>query len=176
MLALAGPGDASDDGAPATWVSWLKLVLGLLLVLVAARQWRGRPHEGDEAAAPKWMGALDGFGPGKAAGAAAFLGGVNPKNLLLIVAGAMAIAQTGIPGGEQAAAWVVFVAIASIGVATPVVIYFVLGENAGPLLGRLKDWMARNNAVIMAVLCLIIGVKLVGRRGVRPVHVRELSR
>jgi hypothetical protein len=30
------------------------------------------------------------------------------------------------------------------------------------LLGRLQDWMARNNAVIMAVLCLVIGVKLIG--------------
>jgi len=30
------------------------------------------------------------------------------------------------------------------------------------LLDGLKDWMAHNNAVIMAVLCLVIGVKLIG--------------
>jgi hypothetical protein len=30
------------------------------------------------------------------------------------------------------------------------------------VLGGLKDWMGRHNAVIMTVLCLIIGAKLVG--------------
>jgi len=56
VLAVAGPGGASEAGQPAAWVSWLKLVLGVLLLLVAARQFRGRPHEGEEAALPKWMG------------------------------------------------------------------------------------------------------------------------
>jgi hypothetical protein len=43
---------------------------------------------------------------------------------LLIVAGAAAIAQTGISPGQQALALTVFVVIASIGVGRPVVIYF----------------------------------------------------
>jgi hypothetical protein len=30
------------------------------------------------------------------------------------------------------------------------------------VLERLKNWMAANNTAIMAVLCLIIGVKLIG--------------
>jgi hypothetical protein len=30
------------------------------------------------------------------------------------------------------------------------------------MLARLKDWMTQHNAVIMAVLCLIIGAKLIG--------------
>src|SRR4051812_36117244 len=63
LLALAGPANASDGGEPATWVSWLKLALGLLLLLVAVRQWRGRPRSGEEAPAPKWMRALDHFSP-----------------------------------------------------------------------------------------------------------------
>ena len=46
---------------------------------------------------------------------------------------------------------------------------FVLGwliglgvVGAADLLGKLKDWMGQHNAVIMTVLCLIIGVKLIG--------------
>jgi hypothetical protein len=46
VLAVAGPADASSHGKPATWVSVLKLVLGLLLLLVAVRQWHGRPRPG----------------------------------------------------------------------------------------------------------------------------------
>ena len=55
-----------------------------------------------------------------------------------------------------------FALIGTVGVAAPVVIYFALAERAGPVLDRLKSWMAQHNAVIMAVLCLIIGVKLIG--------------
>ena len=162
VLLVAGPANANDEGEPATWVDVLELVLGLLLVLVALRQWRGRPHDGEEAPTPKWMGAIDSFTPPKAAGAGAVLAGANPKNLLLAVAAAAAIAQTGISGGEQALAYAVFALIGTIGVAAPVVIYFAMGDRAGPILDRLKGWMAQHNAVIMAVLCLIIGAKLVG--------------
>jgi threonine/homoserine/homoserine lactone efflux protein len=162
MLLVAGGADASEEGEPATWASVLELVLGVLLLLVAVKQWRGRSHEGEEAETPKWMSALDRFTPPKAAGAGVLLSGLNPKNLLLTVAGAAAIAQAGISTGQQVVALVVFVLIASIGVAVPIVIYFGLGDRAGPLLERLKGWMARNNAVIMAVLLLIIGVKLIG--------------
>jgi hypothetical protein len=44
----------------------------------------------------------------------------------------------------------------------PIVICFALGGRAGPLLERLKNWLSQNNAVIMAVLMVIIGVKLIG--------------
>jgi len=161
MLGLAGPA-ANDDGDPASWVSWLKLALGAALLLLAAKQWRGRPHGDEEPAAPKWMGAIDGFTPVKALGAGAVLSAANPKNLLIAVGAAAAIAQTGIPGGEQAIAYAVFVIVGTIGVGAPVVIYFALGERAGPILDRLKQWMAHNNGVIMAVLLLVIGVKLIG--------------
>ena len=162
VLLVARPTNANDDGEPATWVDVLKLVLGLLLFRIALRQWRGRPHDGEEAATPKWMGAVDAFSPAKAAGAGAVLAGANPKNLVLAVAAAAAIAQTGIPGDEQAVAYAVFALIGTVGVATPVVIYFAMGDRAGPILDRLKLWMTRHNAVIMAVLCLMIGAKLVG--------------
>ncbi len=162
LLALAGPVSASSAGEPAGWVDWLKLVLGLLLIGVALRQWRARPHGDDEVATPKWMGALDGLTPAKAGGAGVVLSAVNPKNLLLIVGGAAAVAQLGLSTGDEAVAWIVFTVIASIGVGVPVVIYFVMGDGAAALLNELKTWMARNNSVIMATLCLIIGVKLVG--------------
>ncbi len=82
----------------------LELVLGVALVLLALKQWRGRPHDGEQAPTPKWMGAIDGFTAPKALGAGIVLSGANPKNLLLSVAAAAAIAQTGISGGEQAVA------------------------------------------------------------------------
>jgi threonine/homoserine/homoserine lactone efflux protein len=162
LLAIADPAGANDDGTAADWTYWLKLVLGLALVLLAARQWRGRPHEDDDVATPKWMGALDDFTPAKAAITGVALSIVNPKNLLLVVGGATALAQFGLSGGDETICWIVFTVIASIGVAAPVFIYFAMGNRAGTMLDELKTWMARNNAAVMAVLCLIIGVKLIG--------------
>ena len=55
-----------------------------------------------------------------------------------------------------------FRVIASIGLATPVVIVFAAGDRSAELLGRLKTWMSQNNSVIMAVILLLIGAKLLG--------------
>jgi hypothetical protein len=162
VLAVAGPADASSSGAPATWVSWLKIILGAGLLLIAARQFRGRPHGEDQAPMPKWMGAIENFKPAAALGTGALLAGANPKNLLLAVAGAAAIAQTGIAGAQQAIAYLIFAVIATLGVGAPVVIYFAMGERSQELLSKLKNWMGQHNAVIMSVLCLIIGAKLIG--------------
>jgi threonine/homoserine/homoserine lactone efflux protein len=162
VLSVAGGAGASIDNGPATWVDVLFLILGLLLIGVAVRQWRGRPHGDEEPPTPTWMGALDQFTPLKAGGAGVVLSALNPKNLLLAVAGATAIAQTGIPAGQQALSYLIFVVIASIGVAAPVVIYFAMGERSQDLLADLETWLAHNNAVIMAVLMLVIGVKLIG--------------
>jgi Sap, sulfolipid-1-addressing protein len=130
--------------------------------LLAVKQWRARPAEGMEVEMPKWMAAVDSFTPIKSAGFAAFFGGVNPKNLLLILAAASTIAQTGISGGEQAIVYGVFCLIGTLGVAIPVIVYFALGDRAPALLRRMQMWMAHNNAAIMSVLLLVIGVKIFG--------------
>jgi Sap, sulfolipid-1-addressing protein len=162
VLSVAGPAGASKSGSPATWVSWVKIVLGAALLLVALRQFRGRPKDSDEAALPKWMASIDSMKPLTVLGLAALLGGVNPKNLLLAVSAGASIAQTGISGADQAIAYAVFALIGTIGVGTPVVVYFALGERSAKMLTALKDWMGQHNAVIMSVLCLVIGVKLIG--------------
>src|SRR5919197_600871 len=92
VLGAAGGAGASEDGSPKTGVSVLKLVIGALLLLAAVREWRGRPRDPSEVETPKWMQALDAFTPVKAAGAGALLSAVNPKNALLAIAGAAAIA------------------------------------------------------------------------------------
>jgi hypothetical protein len=162
VLSLAGAGGASKSGSPATWVSWVKIALGVLLLLVALRQFRGRPHGDEQPQMPRWMATIDTTTPPAAFGLAAVLSGANPKNLLLAVAGGAAIAQTGIPGSQQAIAYLIFALIGTLGVGLPVVIYFVMGARSEKLLAGLKDWMTQHNAVIMSVLCLVIAAKLVG--------------
>ena len=162
VLLLASGNAAEDDGSPATWASVLEFVFGVLLLLMAARIWRGRPKPGQEAEMPKWMQTIDGFSAGKSFGAGALLSGLNPKNLALTIAAATAIAQTGIPGGKQAVALAVFVVVGSLTILAPVAIYFLMGAKAKEILDDLKGFMQAHNAAIMAVLLLVLGAKLIG--------------
>ncbi len=134
----------------------------MLLLVVAVHQWRAGHAQDDVASFPKWMGALDSFTPLKAAGMGTALVAVNLKNLFLMIGAAAAIVQTGIPAGQQALAWTVFTLVVSIGVAAPIVVYFAMGARAPSLLEGSRNWMARNNSVIMAVVGLIFGVKMIG--------------
>jgi threonine/homoserine/homoserine lactone efflux protein len=162
LLLAAGGGGASNNGAPAKWVSIVEILLGVLLLLVALRQWRGRPRGDAEPKLPTWMAKIDTFTPPKSVGTGMLLSAVNPKNLLLIAGAAAAIAQTGTSTGDQAVALAVFVILGTIGPGIPVGIYFLMGDRAAGILDRLRGWMARENATIMTVLCLIIGAKLIG--------------
>jgi Sap, sulfolipid-1-addressing protein len=163
VLVVVGPGGAGSSGQRTRWVSWVLVVVGVLLLVEAVRRLRGRTGGGeDEVRLPAWMGALDRLKPAAALGGGVVLGGVRPKSFLLVVGGAAAIAQTGIAGGQQALAYAVFAVVATIGVGAPVVIYFAMGTRSAELLGRLKGWMCRNNAVILAVVLLVVGVTLIG--------------
>src|SRR5829696_5503780 len=63
VLLVIGPADPTDDAEPASWVAILKLVLGVLLMLLAFKQWRSRPKGGADVAMPTWMSTIDAFGP-----------------------------------------------------------------------------------------------------------------
>jgi threonine/homoserine/homoserine lactone efflux protein len=162
VLALAGPADPSDDGQPAAWTGWLKLLLGVLLLLAAVRQWRARPAEGAEPELPNWMAGLDRMRPGQALGLGALLSAVNPKNGGLTIAAAASIAGAGLAGGQQAVALAVFVLVGSVGVLAPLVLYLTAGERAAETLDGWKTWAGDHNAAVMAVLFLVFGLKLLG--------------
>jgi threonine/homoserine/homoserine lactone efflux protein len=162
LIARAVGAGGGEDAAPESWVSWVKIALGVLLLLLAVKQWRGRPREGAEAELPSWMKTIDTFPPGRAAALGVALSAINPKNLLLTVAAAEAIAGTGASGGSEAVALAVFVVLGSLGPGLPVAIALTMGERARPLLDELKGWMAANNTAIMTVICLIIAAKLAG--------------
>jgi threonine/homoserine/homoserine lactone efflux protein len=162
VLVIESGAEAGEGGTPATWASILTLGLGFALVVLAAKQRRARPRGEAEPELPGWMKTVDTFSPAKSAGTAALLGGVKPKNLILTIGACTAIAQIGASTASQAVALATFIAVASAGVASPIVIYFSTGDRASAILTDVRDWLTRENATIIAVICLIIGVKLIG--------------
>ncbi len=158
---LADAGSVSTDETAADALSVGQIVAGVLLLLVAARQWRSRPAPGAEPEMPKWMAGIDAFSPFKAFTFGVVLAAVNPKNLLLSAAAGAAVATLGPTTSEAVVAWVAFIVLGSITIAGPVVYYLVGGESAKAALDTTKQWLAVHNAAVMAVLFLIFGVKLI---------------
>jgi threonine/homoserine/homoserine lactone efflux protein len=161
-IVVSIPGLESDDSAPSTTTGWIKLVLGALLLLVGARQWRSRPGAGEEPAVPGWMARIDELRPAAAFGLGFLLSALNPKNLLLAAAAGASFGALSLSTGETAGSIVVFTAIASITVTVPVIGYLIAGRRLDPTLDRTKAWLIGNNAAVMAVLFLVFGVSLVG--------------
>jgi hypothetical protein len=162
VLLLAGAGKVSAGGTPSTLSYVIHLLLGLLLLFLAVRNWQKRPQEGETAEMPKWMATVDSFTAGRALGLSALLAGVNPKNLALALAAALSIAQAGLSGVQPWIALAVFVLLASLSVAAPVLYYLIAGPSAEKTLNTWKTWLTANNATVMFVLLLVLGVKLVG--------------
>jgi len=136
--------------------------LGLVLVGLAMRQWRNRPRLDDETPIPGWMLRIDHFTVAGAGQVGFALSALNPKNILLVAAAALEIAERGLPVGQQAVILLAFVLLASAGVLAPLVLTLALGDRSREVLDSLRSWLARHNAAIMAVLFLVIGAKLVG--------------
>ena len=161
---IADASDVATDSSASDGSSTVQVVLDAVLLVLALRNWRKRPAAGEEAPTPKWMAAIDSFTPFKALGLAVLLSAVNPKNLILSVGAATAVAQAQQNStGDATVALVVFVVLASLSIAVPVVFYLVGGAKAKTTLDGWKAWLSANNATVMAVLLLVFGVVLIGK-------------
>src|SRR5262249_46940948 len=120
----------------------------------AAWQQRNRPRTGD----PWWLRSLDTLAPPRAAGLAVALSVANPKNLVLIVGAATALAEAEANSASGIAA---FVLLGCLGVGVPLAVYVVFGERSRHWLERLRAWLAAHDAAVLAVILLVIGGKLI---------------
>ncbi|NLU84693.1 GAP family protein [Rhodococcus sp. HNM0569] len=157
FVLLGGVVDSSGEPSAA---SWIRIVLGVLLLTLGVRKWlaRNEPHE-----TPKWMTAIDGMTAVKGAGLGFGLAAVNPKNLLMCAGAGVTIGSAALSGGAVAVAVALFSVLAAITVVVPVVGYLVAADRLRRPLSELKEWLQDNNTAVMGVLVLVIGVMLVGK-------------
>lgn len=147
-----------EQGETPPWATWLRIVMGLLLVGLGARKWAAR---GKDAEPPGWMRSLETANPGKAVSIGLLLSVANPKVLLLSAAAGLYVGAVELSGSEFAVVVVVFTLVAAASVAIPVGLFLALGDRMLPPLGRAKDWLIAHNAAVMAAVVVVIGVALV---------------
>jgi threonine/homoserine/homoserine lactone efflux protein len=163
VLLLVTDQTDSASAEPSTASGVIKLALGVLAVLLGVRNLRQRPGADAEPELPAWLSRVESISPGKSIGLGLLLSAANPKNLLMTAGGMAAVSQFELSAGDSAVVVIVFVLIAVSTVVAPVVVYRLAGEHAQVMLEGMRRWLARNNAVVMGVLLLVIGAVLVGK-------------
>src|SRR3954447_26942700 len=128
----------TGGGSPVAGV--IKIILGLLLLFLALRQWRGRLTKGEEPAMPKWMSAIDTMTAGKGLGLGFLLSAVNPKNLLMAISAGVIIGSVGLPADSMVIVVIVFTVLAASSVAVPVIGYLVAANAMAKPLESLRAW------------------------------------
>lgn len=163
FVVLAGDRAPGGAGRSSTAASWIELGLGVLLLALAARQYRARPRPGTVRRTPAWLAAVDRFTVVRAGVLGLVVSVANPKILLVCVAAGLAIADGGASGARDAWSVVVFTAAAASTVAIPVVAHSVGRRRmAGPL-EALRGWLVAHGTAVAVGLLLLLGVVLVGQ-------------
>ena len=143
---------------PPTWASWLRIVIGSALLVFGVIRWLTRHRS---AHSPAWMRSISTITPAKAAVMGPALTVVNPKVLFISAAAGLAIGTSGL---GVAGAWMsvaFYVAVAGSSVAIPVLAYAFAGDRLDGPLERLKDWMEKHNAALVAVILVLIGILMI---------------
>lgn len=157
VIVLSGSATPGDGGGSST--GWIKVVLGLLLIFLAFKQWHARA----DTTPPKWMHAIDEFTFVKAAGLGLALSAVNPKNLILCASAGVAIGTAGLSSGNATVVWLIFTVLAACSVLVPVIGYAFAAERLADVLDTAKNWLQANNHMVLAIVLLIMGVTVVGK-------------
>jgi Sap, sulfolipid-1-addressing protein len=152
---FADAANAATNSATSDSISWGKIVLGVLLLGLARRNFAKRPTPGQPEELPKWMATVETITPVKAVGLAIVLSVVNPKNLILAVGATAGLGQLNLSTGDAVVAVIVFVAVASSSILFAVGYELVGGERAHETL--------EHNHAVMAVLFLVFGVVLIAK-------------
>ena len=159
---LSDSADVATDADAADGGSVIQIILGLLFVGLAVKQWRQRPRPGAEPQTPKLFSAMDTMPAGKVFALAFAAAAANPKNLPLAISSGLALAQTGIATGQGIVGIVIFSLVASCTVLIPVAAVLIFGERTRHVLDGLKSWLLVNNSTVMFVLFTVLAAKMLG--------------
>lgn len=141
-------------------VAALEIVIGIALMVLPLVELR-RGSRTDTAGLPRWLSAVDSFGPLVSFAVAVVLN-FRPKGLLLGITAGLALHTVGLKVGETAALIAIYTAIATSTVVIPIVASFLAPQRVEPKLISARDWLAANGRMLTSVIMFMIGVVILG--------------
>ncbi len=165
VLLIAGTQNFSPGSEPSIGASVIKLLAGVLLLSLAAMQWRASTR-GEQPKVLTRINAIDTFTSAKAFRLGLLLSAVYPKNLTLTLISALTIVQAQVRGLLDitvSGVFIMFIIISSILVVIPVLVSFVLGDKAAQTLDSWKAWNMEHYAAVLVVTFLSLAAMNLGK-------------
>ncbi len=162
ILLLSGQDVSSASSTPGTAACVIQVVIGVLLLLLARRFWGRRPaRTGKRPEEPGWMKRI-----GQMRARWAFLIGAFWINTALVVAAGIDALRSGLSDQDALVVFAVFTLITA-SVQAAMIIYSIVARRRAALgLGRIREWIARNQEVALAVIFFVLAIWLASK-GIR---------
>jgi Sap, sulfolipid-1-addressing protein len=144
--------------APSLAALAVKIAIGVVLVIIAARRYRtmGRPKKPKKT--PKWQTGIDTMSPWFAMGIAAL---VQPWGL--IGAGVATIVEAKLSSWEDYVAIILFVIVATSSYLAMEIYAGFWPEPAQAFIRRTRDWIDTHTDQVIIIVSLVLGFWLIGK-------------
>ena len=153
---------SASSGASSTWGALIHVALAIILLVVGILAFRNHLRRTSPVTEPRWMKTLD-----SASMLMVFaLGGLivlNPKNVPLLISAAVDYAQASLSTVQLAIVVTAFAAIGSLLIFLPIVLVHLARKSSAKLFQKVRPWLVAHNALILAVICWIAAVAMLGR-------------
>ena len=147
------------------WTSWVEVAAGVVLggwLLLRSRRLNApeaaapRPSPAPPGAQPKWMSRLDSMSL-----LPAFVLGAFLPNYAIVVAAVSNVVQAGLSKGQAGVILVLFIAVASAGVAAPLLLLVFRRDSAPRIFQSWRVWLIANGQRVLTVVLAVVAVALV---------------
>jgi hypothetical protein len=145
-----------EDSGKSPIVSTLLLVLGILLLVTAYKQWR--KDDDPDAPPPKWLTMIDSITPLKAFGLGFGLLLIGGKFWVFTLGAIGMIGQAQLGQPSSTVAYLLFVLLAESLLLIPILIRIIIPKQSTTLLEKASAWLTQYNRVIIIVVSLVFGI------------------
>jgi Sap, sulfolipid-1-addressing protein len=151
--------DYSGSRTPGRAACIVQVVIGLLLLVAAARFWARRPaRSGKLPKEPGWMARIGRMSP-----IWAFLIGAFWINTTLVAAAAVDTLRAELATGQSLAIFAAFTLVTLLVQGALILYAHLLPRHATIGLTRIREWIARNQNVALAVIALALAIWLTSK-------------
>jgi len=159
IIFVFGGYDFASGSNPTTAACVVQVLLGVLLLLAAARFWSRRPaRTGKTPKEPGWMVKI-----GQMRALWAFLIGAFWINTALVVAAAVDTLRANLSDSQSIAAFAVFSLFTAMVQGALILYAYIAPKRAAVGLGRIREWIARNQESALALISLALAIWLASK-------------
>lgn len=155
-------GEVKPATAPSTAMLWLTLALGVGCIVWALRMKQNAPKPEDAHVTPAWLTKLESVGPG-----GSFIAGMSTPTYPAAIAAGTDLVRADVGASGRLLALGVFLVLATVLEAIPVVMQIVHPETAQATIGRWRDAVISRRHTVLFWTLLALGVYLAAKGAIQ---------